>query len=67
MRFARVFAVLTYVAAIAVAASEAGWAVGSLVAIVGAAFLALAYVAAGDAGELLDRAPRRATRRRRRA
>ncbi|MDQ1723588.1 MAG: hypothetical protein QOG52_616, partial [Frankiaceae bacterium] len=29
MRFARVFAVLTYVAAIAIAASEAGWAVAS--------------------------------------
>ena len=66
MTAARVLAVLTYLAAIAIAANEAGWAIASLVAIMGAACLALAYAAA-TGGDLLDRAPRRTQRRRRRA
>jgi hypothetical protein len=54
-----------YIAAVVLAVTEVGRAVGVVVAVVGAAFVLLAFAATG--ADRLDGAPRRITRRRRRA
>jgi hypothetical protein len=60
----RVIVVGLYVAAVVLAASELGRAVGIIVAVVGAAFVLLAF--AGTAPDRIDAAPTHVARRRRR-
>jgi hypothetical protein len=68
MRPVRVLAVLVYVAAVLTAATEAGDVVAFLVGVVGAACLALAYVAdEASAGRPTTPRARAARRHRRRA